>query len=171
MTRTSKFTLFQPILKPNDFVDESSQAVATKILSNGTRKFQTHILLMLSTQIIEYDRELIPQIDFFLNKLELGVFGGLLKFIIHMDQEWIVELIDLSFEEKCITNYFRNFHPMVTYVSKYKFYTNINVVCPVLKSVIVLAGYTSASKQSPELLKYLKHVAIVQLKKNMSDSG
>jgi hypothetical protein len=56
---------------------------------------------------------------------------------------------------------------MQTYISKYKFYNNINIICPVLKSVIILAGYSSVSKQNPELLKYLKHVAIVQLKKNM----
>ncbi|KXN65001.1 hypothetical protein CONCODRAFT_13577 [Conidiobolus coronatus NRRL 28638] len=122
---------------------------------------------MLSTQIIDYDSKLIPQIDFFLNKLEFGVFGGLLKFSIHMNQEWIVELLSPSFEEKCITNYFKNFHIMVTYLSKYKFYTNSNEICPVLKSVMVLAGYSSIGKQSPELLKYLKHLAIVQLKKNM----
>ncbi|KXN65347.1 hypothetical protein CONCODRAFT_13098, partial [Conidiobolus coronatus NRRL 28638] len=122
---------------------------------------------MLSAQIIDYDNKLIPQIVFFVSKLELGVFGGLLKFSIHMNQEWIVELLSPSFEEKCISNYFQTFHPMITYISKYKFYTNINVICPVLKSVILLVGYSSISRQSRELLKYLKHLAIVQLKKNM----
>jgi hypothetical protein len=161
------FTLFRPILRPNDFLDKDLQETVAKIQSNETQKFQTNTLLMLSTQIIEYDSKLIHQIDFFVGKLELGVFGKLLKFSIHMDQEWIVELFSPSFEEKCITNYLQNFHPMAIYISKYRFYTNINVICPVLKSVIILAGYSSASKQSPELLKYLKHVAIVQLKKNM----
>jgi hypothetical protein len=122
---------------------------------------------MLSIQIIEYDRNLIPQIDFFVSKLEFGVFGRLLKFSIHLNQEWILELLSSSFEEKCITSYFQIFHPMQTYVSKYKFCSNINITCPVLKSVIILAGYSSVSKQNPELLKYLKHVAIVQLKKSM----
>ncbi|KXN74740.1 hypothetical protein CONCODRAFT_2306 [Conidiobolus coronatus NRRL 28638] len=56
---------------------------------------------------------------------------------------------------------------MVTYLSKYKFYTNSNTVCPVLKCVMILVGYSGVGKQSPELLKYLKHLAIVQLKKNM----
>jgi hypothetical protein len=163
----SKFTLFLPILQPDDFVDESLQGAVSKIQSNGTQKFQTHILLILSTQIIDYDNKLVPQIDFFVNKLELGVFGGLMKFTIHMNQEWILELFSPSFEEKCITSYFQNFHPMVTYISKYKFYANSNAIYPVLKSVIILAGYSSISKQSPELHKYLKHLAIVQLKKNM----
>ncbi|KXN65404.1 hypothetical protein CONCODRAFT_13000 [Conidiobolus coronatus NRRL 28638] len=84
-----------------------------------------------------------------------------------MNQEWIVELFNPLFEEKCITSYFQTFHPMVTYLSKYKFYTNYNVICPILKSVIILVGYSGVGKQSPELLKYLKHLAIVQLKKNM----
>jgi hypothetical protein len=166
VARTNKFALFLPILQPNDFV-ESSQVIAAKLLSKSTQKFQTHILLILSTQIINYDSKLIPQIDFFLNKLEIGVFGGLVKFSIHMNQEWIVELFSPSFEEKCVTSYFQTFHPMITYISKYKFYANSNTVCPVLKSVIILVGYSSISKQSPELLKYLKHMAIVQLKKNM----
>ncbi|KXN66229.1 hypothetical protein CONCODRAFT_11986 [Conidiobolus coronatus NRRL 28638] len=166
-TPAYRFILFQPILQPIDFVDEGFQETVTKIQFNNTQKFQTHILLMLSTQIIDYDSKLIPQLDFFLSKLEVGVFGGLLKFSIHMNQEWIVELLSSSFEEKCISNYFQNFHPMITYISKYKFYTNSNVVCPVLKSVMILAGYSSFIKQSPELLKYLKHVAIVQLGKNM----
>jgi hypothetical protein len=166
-TQANKFALFQLITQPISFVDENSHGIVTKMQSNRTQKFQTNTLLMLSTQIIEYDRELIPQIDFFLSKLELGVFGGLLKFSIHMNQDWIVELFNPSFEEKCITSYFQNFHPMVTYLSKYKFYTNNNAICPVLKSVIVLSGYSSFSKQSPELLKYLKHLAIVQLKKSM----
>jgi hypothetical protein len=162
-----KFILFQPILQHTDFIDKDLQGTITKIQSNRTRKFQTHILLTLSTQISNYDSKLMPQIDFFISKLELGLFGGLLKFSIHMSQEWIVELFNPSFEEKCITSYFQNFHPIQTYLSKYKFYTNYNIICPVLKSVIILAGYSSISKQSPELLKYLKHVAIVQLKKNM----
>jgi hypothetical protein len=167
VARGSKFILFRPILQPNDFVDESLRGAVTKMQSNGTQKFQTHILLMLSTQIIDYDNKLVPQIDFFVSKLELGVFGGLLKFTIHMNQEWIVELLSPSFEEKCITSYFQTFHPMLTYISKYKFYANSNTICPILKSVIILAGYSSVSKQSPELHKYLKHLAIVQLKKNM----
>jgi hypothetical protein len=161
-----KFILFQPILQSTDFVDEDLQGTLTKIQPSNVQKFHTHTLLTLSTQIINYDTKLMPQLGFFINKLEIGAFGGL-KFSIHMDQEWIVELLSPSFEEKCITNYFQTFHPMVTYLSKYKFYTNNSVVCPVLKSVIILAGYSSVSKQSPELLKYLKHVAIVQLKKNM----
>jgi hypothetical protein len=167
VAKGSRFVLFRPILQPDDFVDESLQGAVTKIQSNGTQKFQTHILLMLSSQIIDYDNKLVPQIDFFVNKLELGVFGGLLKFTIHMNQEWIVELFSPSFEESCITSYFQTFHPMLTYISKYKFYTNSNVICPVLKSVIILAGYSGISKQSPELHKYLKHIAILQLKKNM----
>jgi hypothetical protein len=162
-----KFVLFQPIPQPINFVDGGSQRTITRIQSNNTQKFQTYILLILSTQIIDYDKELVPQIDFFVNKLELGVFGRLLKFSIHMNQEWIVELLSPVFEEKCITNYFQTFHLKVAYLLKYKFYTNNNGICPVLKSVIVLVGYSSVSKQSPELLKYLKHVAIVQLKKNM----
>ncbi|KXN65407.1 hypothetical protein CONCODRAFT_13003 [Conidiobolus coronatus NRRL 28638] len=166
-TPACKFILLQPIPQPISFVDESSQGMVTKIQSNGTQKFQTHILLMLSTQIIDYDTKLIPQLDFFLNKLEVGVFGGLLKFSIHRNQDWIVELLSPSFEEKCITSYFHTFHPMVTYLSKYKFYTNNSVICPILKSAIILAGYSGVSKQRPELLKYLKHLAIVQLKKNM----
>jgi hypothetical protein len=161
-----RFTLFQPIIQLKGFVDEDTQGIITKIQSNNTQ-FQTHILLLLSTQIIDHDSKLIPQIDFFLEKLEFGVFGGLLKFSIHMNQDWISELLSPSFEENCITCYFQTFHPTVTYISKYKFYTNINAICPILKSVIVLVGYSSNSKQSPELLKYLKHVAIVQLKKNM----
>jgi hypothetical protein len=161
-----KFCLFQPILQPVDFVDKDFQGTVAKIKSNGTQKFQTHILLILSAQIIDYDSELMPQIDFFVKKLELGMLGKLLKFSIHMNQEWIVELLSASFEEKCIESYFQKFHPMAAYISKYKFYTN-NVICPVLKSVVVLAGYSTTSKQSPELLKYLKHMAIVQLKKNM----
>jgi hypothetical protein len=166
-TLASKFTLFQPILQSNDFMDEHLQGTVTKIQSNSTQNFQTHILLILSTQIIEYDRKLVPEIDFFVSKLELGVFGGILKFTIHMNQEWIVELFSPTFEEKCITNYFQTFHPETTYISKYNFYTHINAICPVLKSVVILAGYSSVSKQNPELLKYLKHVAIVQLKKNI----
>jgi hypothetical protein len=159
--------LFQPIPQSINFVDESSQGKLIKIQDKNTLKFQTHILLMLSTQIIDYDKGLIPQIDFFVSKLEFGVFGGLLKFSIHMNQEWIVELFSPAFEEKCITNYFQTFHPMLTYLSKYKFYANHNVICPVLKSVIVFVGYSSFSKQSPELLKYLKHLAIILLKKNI----
>ncbi|KXN65218.1 hypothetical protein CONCODRAFT_13276 [Conidiobolus coronatus NRRL 28638] len=166
-TQTCKFTLFQPILQPIDFVDESSQEIVTKLQFNNTQKFQTHTLLILSTQIIDHDRKLIPKIDFFVNELELGIFGKLLKFSIHMNQEWIVELFNPSFEEKCIISYFQTFHPMITYLSKYKFYTNSNTVCPVLKSVMILVGYSGVDKQSPELLKYLKHLAIVQLKKNM----
>jgi hypothetical protein len=161
------FILFQPILQPTNFVDEDLQEAVTKLQLNETQKFQTHILLTLSTQIINYDSKLMPQIDFFISKLELGVFGGLLKFTIHMNQDWISELFSPSFEENCITCYFQNFHLMATYISKYKFYTNSNAICPVLKSVMVLVGYSSNSKQSPELLKYLKHVTIVQLKKNM----
>ncbi|KXN66891.1 hypothetical protein CONCODRAFT_11150 [Conidiobolus coronatus NRRL 28638] len=84
-----------------------------------------------------------------------------------MNQEWIVELLSPSFEEKCISKYFKIFHPMLTCLSKYKFYTNHSAICPVLKSVILLVGYSSVRKQSPELVKYLKHMAIVQLKKNM----
>jgi hypothetical protein len=167
-TRARKFALFKPILQHNDLVDGCLQGEVPKMQTNGSQKFQTYILLMLSTQIVDYDIKLIPQIDFFVDKLELGVFERLLKFSIHMNQEWIVELLSPSFEEKCITNYFLTFHTMANYISKYKFYTNNNDdICPVLKSVIVLAGYSSTSKQSPELLKYLKHVAIVQLKKNM----
>ncbi|KXN74218.1 hypothetical protein CONCODRAFT_14963 [Conidiobolus coronatus NRRL 28638] len=166
-TQVHKFTLFQPIPQPIDFVEEISQASVTKILFNNTQNFQTHVLLMLSTQIIDYDSKLIPQIDFFLSKLEIGVFGGLLKFSIHMNQEWIIELFSPSFEERCITNYFQSFHPMATYLSKYKFYSNSKKTCPVLKSVMILVGYSSIGKQSPELLKYLKHLVIVQLKKNM----
>ncbi|KXN64713.1 hypothetical protein CONCODRAFT_14068 [Conidiobolus coronatus NRRL 28638] len=166
-TKDYKLVFFQPTLQPITFIDEDFQETITKIQSNNTQKFQTHILLMLSTQIIDHDRKLIPQIDFFFRKLELGVFGGLLKLSIHMNQEWIVELLSPLFEEKCISNYFQNFHLMVTYLSKYKFYTNASVICPVLKSVMILVGYSSISKQSPELLKYLKHLAIVQLKKNM----
>ncbi|KXN64661.1 hypothetical protein CONCODRAFT_14149 [Conidiobolus coronatus NRRL 28638] len=166
-TQVSKFKLFRPILQPINFVHESSKGMVTKIQSNNTKKFHTHILLMLSTQIIDYDKELIPQIDFFLSKLELGVYGKLLKFSIHMNQEWIVELFSPSFEERCIDSYFQTFHPTLTYLSKYKFYTNSNEICPVLKSVIVLAGYSNIGKQNPELLKYLKHLAIIQLKKNM----
>ncbi|KXN65038.1 hypothetical protein CONCODRAFT_13520 [Conidiobolus coronatus NRRL 28638] len=166
-TQVGKFIFFQPILQPIDFFHESSQGMITKIQPNNTQKFKTHILLMLSTQIIDYDKKLIPQLDFFISKLEHGVFGKLLKFSIHMNQEWIVELLSRSFEERCIDSYFQTFHPMVTYISKYKFYTNSNIVCPVLKSVIILVEYSSISKQSPELVKYLKHVAIVQLKKNM----
>jgi hypothetical protein len=162
-----EFTIFQPTPQPNDFVDESMQRTITKMQSNGTRKFQTYALLMLSTQIVEYDSKLVPQIDFFVSKLELGVLVRLMKLSINMDQEWVVELLSPSFEEKCITSYFQNFHPMATYISKYKFYTNYNTICPVLKSVIILAGYSSTSKQSPELLKYLKHMVSVQLKKNM----
>jgi hypothetical protein len=162
-----KFILFQPILQPIDLVDEGSQVVVTKIQSNGNQKFQAYILLMLSTQIIDYNNKLMPQIDFFVDKLEFGMFERLLKFSIHIGQDWIVELLSPSFEEKCITNYFQYFHAMAIFISKYKFYTNISVICPVLKSVIILAGYSNTSKQSPELLKYLKHVAIVQLKKNM----
>ncbi|KXN64757.1 hypothetical protein CONCODRAFT_13978 [Conidiobolus coronatus NRRL 28638] len=162
-----KFTSFQPVLQSIDFVDECSQEIVTKIQSNNTQKFKTHSLLILSAQIFDHDSKLIPQIDFFVNKLELGVFGGLLKFSIHMNQEWIVELLSPLFEEKCISSYFQTFHPMITYLSKYKFYTNIKVVCPVLKSVMILVGYSSFSKQSPELLKYLTHLTIVQLKKNM----
>jgi hypothetical protein len=165
--RASKFTLFNPILQPSDFVDESLQGTVTKIQSNQSQKFQTHILVILSDQIINYDRKLVPQIDFFVNKLELGVFGGLLKFTIHMNQEWIVELFSPSFEEKCITSYFQTFHLMITYISKYKFYANNNAICPVLKCVLILVGYSSFGKQAPELLKYLKHMAIVKLKKNM----
>ncbi|KXN65939.1 hypothetical protein CONCODRAFT_12348 [Conidiobolus coronatus NRRL 28638] len=67
----------------NSFMNESSQPAVTIIQSNNTQKFQTHILLILSTQIVEYDKELIPQIGFFVNKLELGVIGALLKFSIH----------------------------------------------------------------------------------------
>jgi hypothetical protein len=166
-TQVNIFALFQTVPQPINFVNEDSQGIITKIQSNNTQKFQTHILLMLSTQIIEYDSKLIPQIDFFLNKLELGVFGGLLKFSIHMNQDWILELFSPTFEEKCIAGYFQTFHPMVTYISKYKLYTSYNDICPILKSVIILVGYSSVSKQSPELLKYLKHVAIVQLKKNI----
>jgi hypothetical protein len=135
-----KFILFQPILQPNDLVDEGSQVVVTKIQSNGNQKFQTYILLMLSTQIIDYDNKLMPQIDFFVDKLEFGMFERLLKFSIHMNQEWIVELFSPSFEEKCIISYFQIFHPMQTYISKYKLYTNYNTICPVLKSVIILAN-------------------------------
>jgi hypothetical protein len=160
-----KLTLFQSILQHADFEEEDLQGTSIKIKSNGTQ-FQTYTLLMLSTQIISYDSKLIPQIDFFVDKLDFGIFERLSKFSIHMNQEWIVELLSPSFEEKCITSYFQIFHPIATYISKYKFYT-INIACPVLKSVIILVGYSSTSKQSPELLKYLKHVAIVQLKKNM----
>ncbi|KXN65940.1 hypothetical protein CONCODRAFT_12349, partial [Conidiobolus coronatus NRRL 28638] len=99
-TQACRFIIFQPILRPIDFVDESSQEIVTKIQFNNPQKFQTHILIILSTQIIDYDRELIPKIDFFVNELELGVFGGLLRFSIHMSQEWIVELLSPSFEEK-----------------------------------------------------------------------
>ncbi|KXN64629.1 hypothetical protein CONCODRAFT_14199, partial [Conidiobolus coronatus NRRL 28638] len=166
-TRLHSFILFQPVPQPISFVDESSQVTVTKLQFNNTQKFQTHILLILSTQIIDHDRKIMPQIDSFLSKLEFGVFGRLLKFSIHMNQEWIVELFSPSFEEKCITSYFQFFHPMLTCLSKYKFYTNYNAICPVLKSVIILVGYSSVGKQSPELLKYLKHLAIVQLKKNM----
>ncbi|KXN65345.1 hypothetical protein CONCODRAFT_13096 [Conidiobolus coronatus NRRL 28638] len=166
-TRVHKFILFQPIPQPINFVDDYSQGMSTKIQSNNTYKFQTQVLLLLSNQIIDYDRELIPQIDFFVSKLELGMFGNLLKFSIHMNQEWIVELLSPSFEDKCITSYFQNFHPIMTYLSKYKFYTNINMICPVLKSILILAGYSIVSKPNHELQKYLKHLAIVQLKKNM----
>jgi hypothetical protein len=167
-SKVHKFILFQPLPQPINYTDSSlTQGSVTKILSNETLKFQTHILLMLSTQIISHDTQLIPQMDFFVGKLELGIFGGLIKFNIHLNQDWILELLKPSFEEKCITNYFYTFHPMVTYLSKYKFYSNNNSICPVLKSVIVLVGYSSFGKQSPELLKYLKHLAIVQLKKNM----
>ncbi|KXN64552.1 hypothetical protein CONCODRAFT_14310 [Conidiobolus coronatus NRRL 28638] len=166
-THAHKFLFFQPILHPVDFVEEDSQMEVTRTLFNNMPKFQTHIILMLSTQIIDHDRRLIPQIDFFVNEIERGIFGGLSKFTIHMNQEWIVELFSSSFEAKCITSYFQIFHPKVAYLSKYKFYTNYNVICPVLKSVISLVGYSGVSKQSPELLKYLKHLAIVQLKKNI----
>ncbi|KXN68153.1 hypothetical protein CONCODRAFT_9626 [Conidiobolus coronatus NRRL 28638] len=98
-TPACKFIIFQPILQPIDFADESSQPAVTIIQSNNTQKFQTHILLILSTQIIDYDNELIPQIGFFVNKLELGVIGTLLKFSIHMSQEWIIDLLSPSFEE------------------------------------------------------------------------
>jgi hypothetical protein len=161
-----EFALFQPILQPKDFADDNSQGIITKIQSNNTQ-FQTHIILLLSTQIIDHDNKLMPQIDFFVDKLEIGLFGKLLKFNIRMDQGWIMELLSPSFEEKCNTSYFQTFHPMAAYISKYKFYNNSSETCPVLKSVIILAGYSNTSKQSPELLKYLKHVAIVQLKKNM----
>ncbi|KXN65409.1 hypothetical protein CONCODRAFT_13005 [Conidiobolus coronatus NRRL 28638] len=166
-TQVHKLLLFQPIPQPISFVDENSQGIVTKIQFNNTQNFQTNILLMLSTQIIDYDTKLIPQIDSFLSKLELGVFGRLLKFSIHMNQEWIIELFSPTFEDKCIASYFQTFHPMVTYLSKYKFYANTSVICPVLKSAIILAGYSSVCKQRPELLKYLKHLVIVQLKKNM----
>jgi hypothetical protein len=166
-TRVHKFILFQPIPHHIDFIDVCSQEIVTKIQYNNAQKFQTQVLLVLLNQIIDHDRKLIPQIDFFVSKLEVGVFGKSLKFSIHMNQEWIVELLSPSFEEKCIASYFQFFHPMQTYMSKYKFYTNTNVICPVLKSVIVLAGYSSVSKPNPELQKYLKHLAIVQLKKNM----
>jgi hypothetical protein len=161
-----RFTLLQPIL-PVNFLDKDFQGTVTKINSNGIQEFQTYSILMLSTQIIDYDNMLVPQIDFFVDKLEFGVFERLLKFSIHMSQEWIAELLDPSFEEKCITSYFKAFNPIATYMSKFKFYTNNNLDCPVLKSVIILAGYSTTSKQSPELLKYLKHMAIVQLRKNM----
>ncbi|KXN65408.1 hypothetical protein CONCODRAFT_13004 [Conidiobolus coronatus NRRL 28638] len=112
-TRAHKFTLFQPIPQPIDFVEEGSQGKLTKIQSNGTQKFQTHILLILSTQIIDHDKKIIPQIDSFLSKLEFGIFGRLLKFSIHMNQDWIVELLSPSFEKKCIASYFQTFHPMI----------------------------------------------------------
>ncbi|KXN68154.1 hypothetical protein CONCODRAFT_9627 [Conidiobolus coronatus NRRL 28638] len=166
-TIACKLILFQPIPQPIDFSDESSQAAVTKVQLNCAQKFQTHILLLLSTQILNYDSRLIPQIDFFVSRLELNVLGKLLKFSIHMNQDWIVELLSPSFEEKCISSYFQYFHPVLTCISKYKFYTNFNVICPILKSVIILIGYSNTTKPSPELLKYLKHLAIVQLKKNM----
>jgi hypothetical protein len=167
MAQASKFILLQPIPQPINFVNQDLQRTLTEIQSNNTQKFQTHILIILSTQIIEYDIRLIPQIDFFIDRLEFGVFGGLLKFSIRMNQEWVIELMNPTFEEKCVTSYFQTFHPKIVYISKYKFYANSNAICPALKSVIILVGYSSISKQSPELLKYLKHVAIVQLKKNM----
>jgi hypothetical protein len=166
-TRANRFTLFQPIPQPNELVDGSLQPEEIKTQPYGSQKFQVHTLLLLSTQIITYDRELTPQIDFFVDKLKLGAYRKFLKFSIHMNQEWIVELFSHSFEERCITSYFQTFHLRVTYLSKYKFYTNNSDICPVLKSVIILVGYSNVGKKSPELLKYLKHVAIVQLKKNM----
>ncbi|KXN66892.1 hypothetical protein CONCODRAFT_11152 [Conidiobolus coronatus NRRL 28638] len=167
-TQVYKYVLFQPILQPVDFVGKSSQEAVTKSQFNNAQKFQNHILLILSSQIINYDRKLIPQIGSFINKIELGVFGKMFKFSIHMDQEWIEELLNPSFEEKCITSYFQIFHPILTCLSKYKFYSDHNTICPVLKSVVSFVGYSCVRKQRPELLKYLKHVAIVQLKRASS---
>jgi hypothetical protein len=163
--------LYKGIFLPGNKPEDAINTFISPIIPYGGEKLQTHLLLMLTTQIIQRDNNVTDDISDFLGKLKLGIYGGRLKFNIRIGSEWIRELFDQDLESNCIQCYFNSFHPMVPYISKYKYYTNIERVNPTLRSVIKYVGYSFYYKQHPELLKYLKNCALIELKQSMFKSN
>jgi hypothetical protein len=160
--------VFEPIPRPitskpaNIFTPEEPKPLKL----TQTKKFETSLILLLTKQIVKFDPHIVPEIDWFVEKIELGVFGGITKLTLHINQDWIQELFEVNFKQKVIDSYFKYFHSMVAYISKRNFFINIDKISPVLMSVIMYVGYTYCQKQHPELRKYLKSSALIQLKKN-----
>jgi hypothetical protein len=165
--------IFEPIPRPlpPPGVSIVSKQAALDLLQPSlnllkSKKFETSLILLLTKQIVQADPLIVPEIDWFIEKIEHGVFGGITKLTLHINQDWIQELFEPNFKQKVIDSYFKYFHSMVAYISKRNFFVNFNQVSPVLMSVIMYVGYLYCPRQHPELRKYLKSSALIQLKKN-----
>ncbi|KXN74086.1 hypothetical protein CONCODRAFT_2980 [Conidiobolus coronatus NRRL 28638] len=130
-------------------------------------KFNPHLTIMLLGQILEKNPWIGTEVDWFLNNVKLGIFGGVIAAHIKLDNSWIKELYNPNFREHALNNYFQFFHPWFSYFGKRLFYARLNLEDSVLLPVLIFVGYQYMSNHHKELLKYLEHMAIVQLRKNM----
>ncbi|KXN74084.1 hypothetical protein CONCODRAFT_15116 [Conidiobolus coronatus NRRL 28638] len=134
---------------------------------NGIR-FEPHLMLQLLSQITSNNPRMYTEVDWFVDKIKLGVYGGVVKSHIKLNNEWIKDLFNPSFKDTTLTNYFTYFHPWVTYFSKRLFYKNLDFIDPCLISVLLFVGYQYTSNLHQELLKYLEYQAKIQLTKNFN---
>jgi hypothetical protein len=152
----------------NNFIDIGGDMGALPLVypSKSERvQFQPHLMLMLYSQLIEVNPQIGIEVGWFFEEIKVGIFGNQYKTHIRMNTEWIKELYHPNFKEKAISSYFKSFHPMITAFGKQLFYRNLTLLNPALLSVVIFVGYQYSNGQHKELLKYLEHLAIVQLKK------
>jgi hypothetical protein len=131
-------------------------------------RFEPHLMLQLLSQITSNNPRISTEVDWFLDKIKLGIYGGAVKSHIKLNNEWIKALFDPNFKDRTLTNYFTYFHPWIMYFSKRLFYKNLAFIDPCLISVLLFVGYQYTSNLHQELLKYLEYQAKIQLTKNFN---
>jgi hypothetical protein len=136
-------------------------------VGDNTIRFEPHLVLMLLGQIVDKNTDVGIEVEWFLDQIKLGIFGGIIKSHIKLNNEWIKELYNPDFKKQTLENYFKFFHPIITYFSKQLFYERIDLIDPVLLSVILFVGYQYTGNMHKELLKYLEHQAKIQIRKSL----
>ncbi|KXN74085.1 hypothetical protein CONCODRAFT_93334 [Conidiobolus coronatus NRRL 28638] len=163
---------FSPIISNNmgynDFIGiGGGVGTLPLVYPSGSERvqFQPHLMLMLYSQLIEVNPKIGSEVGWFFEEIKDGIFGKQYRSHIRMNTDWIKELYHPDFKERALHSYFKNFHPMITVFGKQLFYKNLTHLNPALLSVVIFVGYQYSNGQHKELLKYLEHLAIVQLKK------